>query len=163
MIIRNGKFKHIKSNVSIAVEYMLNYYVTLSLIFLCFFVCMDKCNVIIFCNCVQHFCFGHWPYSVYFYICTWPLAINFADMPINILSWVEFELNHATLSPESGNRFTKELSQMYTETSYAIKKKKKKNIFQNTRVYLKNKFCMIELRGWNSIQALNLCVSLSSL
>jgi len=23
---------------------------------------------------------------VYLYICTWPLAINFADMPINILS-----------------------------------------------------------------------------
>ena len=28
----------------------------------------------------------HWPYSVYLYICTWPLTINFADMPINILS-----------------------------------------------------------------------------
>jgi len=33
MIIGNGKCKHIKSNVSITVEYMLNYYVTLS--FLC--------------------------------------------------------------------------------------------------------------------------------
>ena len=30
--------------------------------------------------------FGHWPYSVYLYICTRPLVINFADMPIHILS-----------------------------------------------------------------------------
>jgi len=30
MLIGNKKFKHIKSNVSITVEYMLNYYVTLS-------------------------------------------------------------------------------------------------------------------------------------
>ena len=29
---------------------------------------------------------GHWPYSVYLYICKWPLAINFDDMPINIFS-----------------------------------------------------------------------------
>ena len=41
-----GTFKHIKSNVSNTVEYMLNYFVTFS------FVCMDKCIVIIFCNCV---------------------------------------------------------------------------------------------------------------
>ena len=60
-------------------------------------------------------------------------------MPINILSWAEFELNHATLSPESGNRFTKELSQMYTETAYSIKKKS--NNFQ----YIFSKYtCIFE-------------------
>ena len=41
-------------------------------------------------NCILQLCskllLGHWPYSVYLYICTWPLAINFADMPIHILS-----------------------------------------------------------------------------
>jgi len=44
-----------------------------------------------YCNYILQLCskllFGHWPYSVYLYICTWPLAINFADMPINILSF----------------------------------------------------------------------------
>ena len=43
-----------------------------------------------YCNYILQLCsillFGHWPYSVYLYICTWLLAINFADMPINILS-----------------------------------------------------------------------------
>ena len=43
-----------------------------------------------YCNYILQLCskllLGHWPYSVYSYICTWPLAINFADMPINILS-----------------------------------------------------------------------------
>ena len=43
-----------------------------------------------YCNYILQLCskklFGHWPYSVYLYICTWPLAINFADMPIHILS-----------------------------------------------------------------------------
>jgi len=30
---------------------------------------------------------GHWSYSVYLYICKWPLVINLhGDMPINILS-----------------------------------------------------------------------------
>ena len=29
---------------------------------------------------------------VYLYICKWPLAINFADMPINIFFEFEFEL-----------------------------------------------------------------------
>ena len=38
-----------------------------------------QCEILIF-----------WPYSVYLYICTWPLAINFADMPINILSFSLF-------------------------------------------------------------------------
>ena len=44
-----------------------------------------------YCNYILQLCstllLGHWPYSVYLYICTWPLAINFADMPINILSF----------------------------------------------------------------------------
>jgi len=38
MNICNGKVKHIKSNVSITVEFILNYYVTLSLkkyLFMC--------------------------------------------------------------------------------------------------------------------------------
>ena len=43
-----------------------------------------------YCNYILQLCskllFGHRPYSVYLYICTWPLAINFADMPINIVS-----------------------------------------------------------------------------
>ena len=43
-----------------------------------------------YCNYILHLCskllLGHWPYSVYLYICTWPLKINFADKPINILS-----------------------------------------------------------------------------
>jgi len=43
-----------------------------------------------YCNYILQLCsklvLGHWPYSVYLYICTWPLAINFANMPINILS-----------------------------------------------------------------------------
>ena len=49
-----------------------------------------------YCNYILQLCskllFGHWPYSVYLYICTWPLAINFADMPVNILSFVMFKL-----------------------------------------------------------------------
>ena len=44
-----------------------------------------------YCNYILQLCskllLGHWPYSVYLYMCTWPLAINFADMPINILSF----------------------------------------------------------------------------
>jgi len=43
-----------------------------------------------YCNYILQLCLklllGHWPYSVYLYICTWPLAINFTDMPIHILS-----------------------------------------------------------------------------
>ena len=43
-----------------------------------------------YCNYILQLCFkllfGHWPYSVYLYMCTCPLAINFADMPINSLS-----------------------------------------------------------------------------
>ena len=43
-----------------------------------------------YCNYILQLCskllLGHWPYSVYLYMCTWPLAINFADMPIHILS-----------------------------------------------------------------------------
>ena len=43
-----------------------------------------------YCNYILQLCsklvLCHWPYSVYLYICTWPLAINFANMPINILS-----------------------------------------------------------------------------
>ena len=43
-----------------------------------------------YCNYILQLCskllLGHWPYSVYLYICTWPLAINFADMPIHVLS-----------------------------------------------------------------------------
>ena len=44
-----------------------------------------------YCNYILQLCskllLGHWPYSVYLYIYTWPLAINFADMPIHILSF----------------------------------------------------------------------------
>ena len=51
-----------------------------------------------YCNYILQLCskllFGHWPYSVYLYICTWPLAINFADMPINILS-LSFEFDNS--------------------------------------------------------------------
>jgi len=43
-----------------------------------------------YCNYILQLCskllLEHWPYSVYLYICKWPLTINFADMPINILS-----------------------------------------------------------------------------
>ena len=43
-----------------------------------------------YCNYILQLCskllLGHWPYSVYLYICAWPLAMDFADMPINILS-----------------------------------------------------------------------------
>ena len=49
------------------------------------------CNYILQLLCSK-LLFGHWPYFVYLYICTWPLAINFADMQINILSLsFEFE------------------------------------------------------------------------
>ena len=43
-----------------------------------------------YCNYNLQLCskllLGHWPYSVYLYICKWSLAINFADMPIDSLS-----------------------------------------------------------------------------
>ena len=54
---------------------------------------MDTCIVIIFCNCVQNFCSATGHISVYLYICTWPLTINFADIPIYILSWVWVKLS----------------------------------------------------------------------
>ena len=91
MNICNAKFKHIKSNVSITIEYILNYYATLFKKKFC--VCMDKCIVIIFCNCVQNFCSVTGHISVYLYNCTWPLTINFADIPIYILSWVWVKLS----------------------------------------------------------------------
>ena len=44
-----------------------------------------------YCNYILQLCskllLGHWPYSVYLYMYTWPLAINFTDFPINILSF----------------------------------------------------------------------------
>ena len=46
------------------------------------FMCMDKC-ILQLCSKLL---LGHWPYSVYLYICEWSLAINFTDMPIHSLS-----------------------------------------------------------------------------
>ena len=66
---------------------MLNYYVTLSF---CVYGYM-------YCNYILQLCskllLGHWPYSAYLYICTWPLAIDFAEMPIDILS-LSFDNNY---------------------------------------------------------------------
>jgi len=61
-----------------------------------------------YCNYILQLCstlvLGHWPYSVYLYICTWPLAINFVDMPINILSLrVKTRLQSIGLYPGIGN------------------------------------------------------------
>ena len=45
-----------------------------------------------YCNYILQLCskllFGHWPYFVYLYICTWPLAINFADCQYIFWVWV---------------------------------------------------------------------------
>ena len=59
-----------------------------------------------YCNYILQLCskllFNHWPYSVYLYICTCPLAINFADMPINILCLsLSLSLNRMYISSDS--------------------------------------------------------------
>jgi len=61
-----------------------------------------------YCNYILQLCskllFGHWPYDVYLYICTCSLAINFADMPINLLSLrVKTRLQSIGLYPGIGN------------------------------------------------------------